>query len=410
MSLTAKAVDQAQSTGKQRKLYDGDGLYLIISPTGYKSWRYKYHINKKEKSLTIGKYPTIGLKKARELRNDAYLKLQGGVDPAQDKQNKKQDLLKKLDKGKTFKEVTIEWINFKKLPNTKRNWKPETARLNLKALDINVFSIFGDKKIHLVTTHDIDQVIATLQERGAIEVANRTLKKIEAVFRFGIYKKWCAENPALGRGEFLETRKVKHHKHLLEKDVGAFLRDLDNYAGNFVCKSALAFVVVTYLRTKEVRKAKWEEIDFKNNQWNIPADRMKMGISQTVPLCTQAIEILESVKAITGNSQYIFASLTAMSKPISENGMLSVLYNMGYKGKTTVHGFRGTFSTIANESLRFRRDVIEASLGHKVDDPVREAYCHATYLEERTKNMQLYADYLDNLRTGADIIPFKERA
>ena len=165
---------------------------------------------------------------------------------------------------------------------------------------------------------------------------------------------------------------------------------------------------MTYVRTKEIRFATWDEIDFEAKQWDIPAKRMKMNTSQTVPLCHQAIELLERLRPITGSSKYIFASMIAMSKPISENGMLSVVYRMGYKGKTTVHGLRGTFSTIANETLKFRKDVVEASLAHKVDDPVRGAYCHATYLEERTLNAQIWGDYLDTLRIGAEVIPIRK--
>ena len=199
-------------------------------------------------------------------------------------------------------------------------------------------------------------------------------------------------------------------KHLEEKDLPLFLHELDKYQGNFVCKSAVWFVLYTHARTNEIRFAEWSDIDFDLKQWNIPAEKMKMGVSQTIPLSRQAIAILESLKPITGNYKYIFASTISLSKPISENGMLSVIYNMGYKGKTTIHGLRGTYSTIANETLKFRRDAIEAALAHKVNDPVRESYCHATYLEERTVNAQVWADYLDQLKQGADVIPIKRKA
>ena len=155
--------------------------------------------------------------------------------------------------------------------------------------------------------------------------------------------------------------------------------------------------MLTHLRTDEIRFTEWSEIDFDTALWSIPPKRMKMKIAQTIPLSTQAIEILKSIKLITGQGKYVFASLLGTGKPISENGMLSVVYRMGYKGKTTIHGFRGTFSTIANEVLKFRPDVIEASLAHKVKDPVRDAYNHATYLEERKVNAQLWADYLDGI-------------
>jgi integrase len=214
-------------------------------------------------------------------------------------------------------------------------------------------------------------------------------------------------NPSLGKNEFLPSRKVKHMAHLSENELPKFLRDLEEYEGDFICKNAVMFTLLTHVRTDEIRFAEWQEINLDTAIWSIPPERMKMNIAQTIPLSTQAVTILKAIQPITGHGKYIFASLLGTGKPISENGMLSVIYRMGYKGITRIHGFRAAYSTIANETLKFRSDVVEASLAHKVKNPVRDAYNHATYLEERKENVQIWADYIDKLRDGADVLPFQ---
>lgn len=426
MALTDVKIKNTLITGKPFKIYDGNGLYLHFSKTVIKTkgeekgraWRYKYRFNDKEKSLTIGQYPTISLKEARELRNKAYAQIASGTDPAQKKQDRKtekekleQEELAKIPTGKTFAEVAYAWADYKTLPKTKRNWKEPNKRAVLRSLEREALPFIGDRIIHTLTSNDIDAVTDPIQERGKLEILDRTLKRIDSIFRYAKFKKWCEHNPASGRGEYLAKGKVKHMNFLKEKDLPKFLHDLGNYQGNIVCKSAVEFVLLTHVRTKELRFTEWKEIDFDNKLWHIPAHRMKMEIAQTIPLPTQAIELLERLRPVTGESNYIFASLLAMSKPISENGMLSVIYNMGWKGKTTIHGVaRSTFSTIANEKLKLRPDVIEAALAHKVKDPVRDAYNHATYLDERIEDAQTWADYLDRVKKGAEVLEFRKEA
>ena len=233
----------------------------------------------------------------------------------------------------------------------------------------------------------------------------RTQNRLDIIFKYANFKKWCDTNPAYGRGEYLPTNKVKHLDYVKEKDLPEFLRDLENYQSNIICKAAVEFVLLTHVRTKELRFTEWTEFDLDKKLWHIPAHRMKKPTAQTIPLPHQAIEVLEKIRPITGNCKHVFASLTAMSKPISENGMLSVIYNMGWRGRTTVHGLaRSTFSTIGNETLKMRPDVVEASLAHKVKDPVRGAYNHATYLDERIIDAQVWADYIFRVKSGADVV------
>lgn len=414
MKLDNTKIKNAKTKVKSYKLFDGSGLYLHMLHTGGKVWRYKYTFNNKERSLTIGKHKDgatsngFSLQEARIERAKAYGLVISGIDPAKLKSERKAEskTQESIDNptGKTFKEATLEWINYRSLPDTKRNWKPVHKKDVISFFERLVFPSIGNRIIFTINDDDIEAILKPIQDRGTYEVLGRTLNRIDAVFKYAKNKKWCDINPAYGKAEYLPVKSVQHMNSVKENELPEFLNDLANYEGNIICKSAVEFVLLTHIRTDEIRFTQWEEIDLEKKLLMIPADRMKMPIAQTVPLSNQAIELLEKIKPITGSSKYVFASLLAMSKPISENGMLSVIYNMGWKGRTTVHGLRSTFSTIANETLKMRPDVVEASLAHKINDPVRGAYNHATYLEERTTNAQVWADYLDRLKSGADVV------
>lgn len=392
MALTNIQIRQARPKTKPYKLFDESGLYLYIPISGNKVWRFKYRYNNKEELITIGKHSVVNLKLARAKRNEFLSQLAEGKNPAQLKR------ISKNPEGRTFAEAAFAWIEFKSIIGSKRCWKPTYAASVLKSLQKEAFSVIGGHTLPSITPSDVDAVIDPIVARSALDVAERTLSKINAVFRFGINKGWAINNPAQGKSEFLPTKEIQHMKYLTESQLPEFLSKLENYQGDFVCKSAVQFVLLTHVRTDEIRFSEWEEIDFEASVWSIPAERMKMNVAQTIPLSRQALTILHNLKLITGNSKYIFMSLTKTIQPISENGMLSVIYRMGYRGVTTTHGLRSTFSTIANETLKFRPDVVEASLAHKVKDPVRGAYNHATYFEERKANEQIWADYLDGLR------------
>ena len=390
MPLTNTSAKNAKPKNKAYKLYDAEGLFLFVPTSGKKVWRLKYRYNKKEKLIVIGKYPKTSLKEARTKRDEYQSMLSEGQDPSQVRK------LIKNPEGITFSEVALSWIEFKSMPDTKRCWKPNHSKAVLRSLNNEVFPAIGSKVITTITPDDIDSIIEPIVKRGALEVAERALSRMNAVFRFAIFKGWATDNPSQGKNEFLPTRKVRHMAHLTSDQLPEFIYDLENYQGDFICKNAVKFALLTLIRTDELRFMEWEEVDLNKAMLSIPAERMKMNIAQTVPLSKEAIEILKAVKSITGQGKYVFASLVGTGKPISENGMLSVIYRMGYKGKTTIHGFRHTYSTIANEILKFRPDTIEASLAHKVKDPIRGTYNHATYLDERMLNTQIWADYLNN--------------
>lgn len=392
MALTNTAAKNAKSKDKAYKLYDSEGLFLFVPTSGKKVWRFKYRFNKKEKLLVIGKYPSISLKDARTKRDEYHSLLSEGLDPSQVRQTVKNP------EGKFFKDVALEWIAFKTIPNTKRCWKQSHSKAVLRSLGNEVFPVIGHRVITTITPDDIDFIIDPIVKRGALEVAERALSRMSAIFRYGIYKGWTSNNPSLGKNEFLPSRKVQHMAHLTEEQLPAFLKDLENYQGDFICKKAVEFALLTLIRTDELRFMEWEEVNLDTALLSIPAERMKMNIAQTIPLSLKALEVLRAVKSITGQGKYVFASLVGTGKPISENGMLSVVYRMGYKGKTTIHGFRHTYSTIANEVLKFRPDAIEASLAHKVKDPIRGTYNHATYLEERKVNAQGWASFLEEAK------------
>jgi len=376
MPLNDKTVKNAKPKDAPYKIADMEGMYLLVMPTGSKYWRYDYQIMKKRKTFALGVYGKgkVSLQEARENHRKARKLVEQGIDPVKEK---KRLLAEKSKVGKTFKDVAIAWTEFKAQPDTKRCWKQSQKERVVKSLVKEIFPVIGDIPIENITIDDVESVLEPIKNRGALEVLSRALGRMEAVFRYGKVKRWCTHNPADGLKEIQPSRKVKHMEYIKRGDLPQFLRDLSNYNGDFICKSATQFVLLTHLRTKEIRGLEWAFVDVDNKVLNMTADVMKMGISQTVPLSKQALFLLESLRPVTGSSPYVFASLVKMSHPISEAGMLSVIKRMGYQSKTTIHGLRSTFSTIANEELKFRPDVVESALAHKVVDPVRAAYCHA---------------------------------
>lgn len=404
--LTAVQINQTEPTGKAFRLYDAHGLYLQCAKNfdhkKGRSWRFKYQFNNKEKLLTIGGYPQIGLKEARRLRDEARLMVNNGICPATAKAKRKQAEDAPEPVGKTFRESALLWCDYKALPGTKNHWKESHKKNVIRELESNVFGVIGGRVVHTILSDDIDAVLQPIEERGAYELLAKTINRIDSIFRYGVFKKWCDNNPAYGRSEFIPKSRTEHMAYVAEAELPAFLRDLESYDGYIITKMAIKFVLLTHARTNEVRFATWSEIDFDKRQWYLSEERMKRDTAQTIPLSRQAVELLSELYKLTGNYEYLFTSLWGRdtSKPISENGMLSTVKAIGWQGRATVHGLRSTYSTIANETLKFRHDAIEADLSHKVKDPIRGSYNHATYLEERTENIQAWADYLEKISGG----------
>jgi integrase len=390
MPLTDIKVKNAKPQGKQYKLTDGEGMYLLVSPNGGKYWRLKYRFAGKEKTLALGTYPTLSLAEAREKRFDAKKQITNGIDPSQEKKQKK--LQQYINAENSFENIAREWYqkNYAK-------WKPRHANYILKRLEADIFPVIGSRPINEIKTPELLATIQKIEKRGAIDIAKRALQTSGQVFRYAIATGTAEHDISANLKGALTTRQPVNHARLEEDQLPEFFNKLEKYEGQQT-KLAFKLLILTFVRTIELRGARWEEINFEKKEWHVPAERMKMGQKHIVPLAKQSISILKELQKLNGNRDFIFPSQTNANKMMSENTLLYTLYRLGYHSRATTHGFRATASTILNEK-GFNRDHIERQLAHGERDKVRATYNHAQYLPERHKMMQWWADYLDKLKT-----------
>jgi len=390
MPLTDRKVKQVKPKDKDYKLADEKGMYLLVKVNGSKYWRLKYRFEGKEKTLALGVYPDVSLSVARDKRDDARKLIANEIDPSEVKKEEKRN--KKIKAGNAFEEIAREWWK-----NQKENWTERHADQVLKSLETDIFPYVGDKPIAEIQPPEILSTIRKVEARGALNVAGRLLQRCSNVFRYAIQTGRATLNPAGDLQGTLKTRKVTHQHSLPRTELPKFLKGLNTYEGLLQTRLALRFLVLTFVRTGELRGAKWEEIDLDAKEWRIPSERMKMKSEHLVPLSRQAIAMLKELKPITGQYELVFPGVRNYHKPMSENTLLFALYRMGCKDRATPHGFRATASSILNEQ-NFNRDAIERQLSHQEWNKVRGAYTHhAEYLKERKKIMQWWADYLDDL-------------
>ncbi|MFN7754981.1 MAG: tyrosine-type recombinase/integrase [Holosporales bacterium] len=387
MPLTDLAIKKAKATDKPIKLTDGGGLYLYVTPAGGKSWRLKYLIAGREKVLTIGKYPIVPLMEAREQAMVAKRRLHEGGDPAAEKKQQKISL--RATTLLTFENVAREWL---KIQET--SWTPRYYKNVISRLEQNIFPHLGNMPINDITTPVLLQVIRLIEERGAVDMARCMAQTCSQIFRYGTVSGQCRYNPAVDLRGALATRAVKHHAYLTASELPEFLSMLSSYNGDLLTRLAIRLLMLTFVRTAELRGAVWSEFDLEKAEWRIPAERMKMRDNHIVPLSRQAVAVLKQIHYITGKRPLVFPCSRNAFKPMSENTILYALYRMGYHRRATGHGFRATASTILNEH-QFPADIIERQLAHAERKSVRAAYNHAQYLPQRREMMQWWADYLD---------------
>ena len=387
--LTIRACDNFKPLEKPYKKFDGSGLYLEVMPlpSGAKYWRFKYAYLKTEKRISFGVYPEVSLAKARELRDAARLQVKEGKDPSVVKQENKRLAFK--NGLNTFKALALDWHGTKLA-----NWTPYTAKRQLKILENELFPSLANRPIAEITTPELLQVIRKVENRDALEVAKRTLQVCNQVFMFAAQTGLCEANPAANLKGALQTRKVEHYKYLRDDDLPEFVEKLETNSADLEPTTILGMklLALTFVRTIELRGAKWSEFNFDKNEWRIPAERMKMKVEHIVPLSTQALEVIAKLKTLNGNREYLFPNVKSPRRMMSENTILYALYRMGYHSRATGHGFRATASTILNEQ-GYNRDHIERQLAHGEGNAVRAAYNHAQYLPERRKMMQDWANY-----------------
>lgn len=390
--LTEVKIKSIKPSGKIERFHDSQGLYLELSVAGGKHWRWKYRFDGKERRLTFGAWPDVSLKDAREKRDACRKVLREGLDPGQEKKQAKPEA-----GATTFKAVAEEYVK-----NQKNVWVESHAETVESRLASNVYPYIGDMPIANITPQDVLPLLRKIEERRAFEVASRVLGICSLVFRYGVAIGAAASDPCRDlRGALIPHQKGQFAALTKPRDVGALMLAVDDYKGSGVVRAALKFSAITFCRPGEIRHAEWGEIDFKRQEWTIPAAKMKVRVEHRVPLSRQAVEVLKGIQPLTGAGKHIFPGLRGKDKPLSENAINTAIRIMGYgKDQMTAYGFRAMASTLLNE-IGYRADVIEAQLAHKGADKIRTIYNRAQYMEERRQLMQAWADYLDELRAQA---------
>lgn len=393
--LTDAQIRKIKPLEKKKRYSDEKGLYLEVTPASGKFWRLKYRFNGRESTLTIGSYPEITLAQARRARDEARIQLYQNIDPNALKNQR----LQQIDESMLFKSLAMEWME-----DRKAVIKEATYLRDLSVFEKDLFPSLGNLPIDQIKGKDVLACAKKIEERGAQEMAKRSIPLAGRIFRFAIRKGIIEHDPTPNLQEALKPRKVKHMARLDITEFPAFLERMDRYHGNLIIKSALQLMTLTFVRTAELRLMEWDEIDFENKLWRIPADKMKMALPHIVPLSKQALDILEVIQPITGMKQYVFYNYST-AKPISSNALLCAIRTMGYNGKMTGHGFRGLASTTLHEQ-GYMHDAIEVQLAHKVGNAVSQAYNHAQHMDYRIKMMQEWSDFIDSLRNN--VIPFRK--
>jgi len=390
--LTDTAIKKLKPQEKPYKKGDSHGLYILIHPNGSKYWRQKYRINGREKLLSHGTYPLVSLSEARELRDKARKLIKDGVDPINQKR------IDRRQAENTFKSIAIEWHA------TKQNqWTEKHAKRVIDTLTQDIFPSIGNIPINEIQTPQVIEALKRIERRGALEVAGRVAQRVNAVFKYAMASGLIMSNPATDVKVVLKKPIKKQHNALEREDLPEFFDRLRKDGGHPVVKLATRALVHTFVRTGELRQAKWSEFNLEERLWRVPKERMKMGVEHLVPLSDQMLLLLEDIRVHTGNREYVFASPNQPRKPLSENGILQCLYRMGYKGIATGHGFRATASTILHE-MGYNSDAIERQLSHGEKDKVKAAYNRSKYLDDRVKIMQGWSDYLLTVQHNDEVL------
>jgi integrase len=400
MPLTDTTIRNAKPKDKQYKLSDEKGLYLLVKKAG-KYFRLNYRFAGKRKTLAIGVYPDVTLAEARKKRDEARELLKDSVDPSQHKKEAK-NALEELA-GNSLEAIAREWFE-KKRPA----WAERHASTVIRRLELNIFPWIGNRPIKLITAPELLAVLRRIESRGAIETAHRIKQVCGQIFRYAIATGRAERDPSADLRGALTSTKPKSMAAITDpKKIGGLLRAIDGYDGHIITKCALRLAPLVFVRPGELRHAEWSEIDLDNADWKIPAHKMKMKRPHIVPLSKQAIDVFKMIRPITGDGRYVFPSLRSTVRPMSNNTVLAALRRMGYsKEEMTGHGFRAMASTILHEQ-GWPDDVVERQLAHAEGNKVKAAYNHARHLPERRKMMQAWADYLDALKGGAQVIPFR---
>lgn len=401
MALTDTAVRNAKARDKDYKLSDSGGLYLLVTPAGGKLWRLKFRVDGREKKLSIGSYPEIGLSAARKRRDEAREMMAAGKDPAREKQQAKHRA--KVAAANTFGEIAQEWID-----KRRREGMSEATAGKSEYYIGRMGQVIVRMPIAEIAAPDLLAVLRRIEAKGNYETALRVLQLSGRVFRYAIATARLISDPSRDLRGALTSPQPKHYGAIIEaKRAGELLRAIDGYEGQALTKIAMQLSANVFVRPGELRHAEWIEIDLDAGLWIIPAEKMKMRKPHHVPLSRQSVDLFRQLHAITGPSGFVFPSIRTRTRPMSENTVNAGLRRLGFSGdEMTAHGFRAMASTLLNESGKWNPDAIERALAHGDEDRVRAAYHRGAHWKERVEMAQWWSDYLDTLRKGAEIVPF----
>lgn len=412
--LTDAKIRATKADTRERKLFDGGGLYLLVHPNGSKYWRLKYRFAGREGKLSFGVYPEVSLREARERAEAARRRLRDGIDPSVEKQ------IARLADAETFKAVAMEWLQTLSHPpkptkKSRKLPKPALAASTIQKkeewLEDYVYRFIGHRPIKQISAPEMLTVLRRVESRGIIETAHRVLSTCGRIFRYAVATGRCERDVTADLRGALTPVTVTHHAALTDPQaVGGLLRAIDGYRGEPTTQVALKLLPYLFLRSKELRYAKWSEIDFDAKQWRLKPARMKMKEMHIVPLPHQAIALLEELQQWTGNGPLLFPGVRSNDRPISENTINGALRRLGFtQDEMTGHGFRTVASTFLNEQ-GWDPDLIELQLAHAERDESRASYNRAQRLTDRSRMMQAWADYLDGLRSGANVVAIRSKA
>jgi integrase len=374
----------------------------LVHSNGGKYWRMAYRFVGKQRTLALGVYPDVSLAEARSRREDARKLLANKVDPNMEKQAQK--AVDITESGNSFEAIAREWF-IRHSPN----WKENHSSKIISRLEKDLFPWIGAKPITEITPLVILAAIRRIESRGALETAHRALASCGQVFRYAVATGRAGRDPTGDlRGALPPVKRDKHFAAITDpKKVGELLRDIDGYQGSYIVKTAFKLSPLLFVRPGELRKMEWSELNLANAEWIIPAEKMKMGVTHIVPLAKQAVELLREIQPLTGNGRYVFYGERDHDRPMSENAIRSALRRMGWANdEMTPHGFRAMASTIL-DNMGYKQEWLERQLAHEEPNKIKAAYKREAwrmYLPERIAMMQTWADYLDTLKAGTEII------
>lgn len=392
MALTDTAIKNAKPLSKQYRLTDGLGLYLLVRPNGAKLWRQDYRFAGKDKTLSVGIYPDVPLKVARERRDEIRTQVAGGVDPSEHRKTSK--LHHALAQENTFEAVAREWF-----AKQQTAWAKSHSSKIIQRLERDIFPWMGSSVISAITAPELLNTIRKIESRGKLETAHRAIQNCSQIFRYAIATGRAERDPSGDLRGALAPVKSKHFAAITDpKEVTALLRAIDAFAGTYTVKTALQLAPLVFVRPGELRQAKWADINLEAAEWKYTVS--KTHSDHLVPLSSQAVHLLKELHPLTGHREWVFPGIRKWDQPISDVTLNAGLQRMGYDTSTqmTAHGFRAMARTLLHEQLHFDPHIIEHQLAHQVPDNLGTAYNRTKFIKERTHMMQVWADYLDELK------------